>query len=270
MNNSLMLAQLLDETREWWKFLVQILLLYLGVWVVYRMSDRLAKGVLKMRRFASPILRVERRKLLRGLLAGIFTFVAFLIATLLTLRLLNVSNDSIVWAVGLFAAAFGLSARPIVSDFIAGIGFLFEDPFGIDEKIELASDIQGVVASVNLRTTQLVAPTGEIFTIPNGEIRIIRNFSRGRFSMADVTIKIDSADLENALALLHKLGKEAPTLLPNLLESWQIISEEGMMGKETELTLIAKAKYGQAATLRPDILAILQKHFMQEEIDLMD
>ncbi|MBK9051164.1 MAG: mechanosensitive ion channel family protein [Chloroflexi bacterium] len=138
-----------------------------------------------------------------------------------------------------------------MSDYLTGINLLFEDPFDVGEKIELhglaGGPVEGVVEEVRLRATLMRAPTGELYSIPNGEIRVVRNFSRGRFSMADINLKINSEDLGTIIALLENLGKEAPAILPNLLEPWQIISETGVIGQQTELTLVAKARFGKAA-----------------------
>ncbi|KAA3659420.1 MAG: mechanosensitive ion channel family protein [Chloroflexi bacterium] len=144
----------------------------------------------------------------------------------------------------------------MVSDFLAGIRFIFEDTFEVGEKVELpglpgGTIVEGVVEAVNLRVTLMRATTSEPYTLPNGEIRVVRNFSRGRFSIANIKIKISAADLSLALPLLEDLGREAVTLLPNLLEPWQVISESGEIGQQTELTLVAKARFGNAAEMRP-------------------
>jgi hypothetical protein len=101
-------------------------------------------------------------------------------------------------------------------------------------------------------------------------VRVVRNFSRGRFSTADVRLKIAAADLSRALPLLEELGREAVALLPNLLEPWQVISESGIIGQQTELTLLAKARFGRAAEMRPRLLALVQEHLAEVGIPLAD
>jgi hypothetical protein len=105
--------------------------------------------------------------------------------------------------------------------------------------------------------------------VPNGEVRVVRNFSRGRFSPADVKLKIAAADLGRALPLLEDLGHEAVLLLPNLLEPWHVISESGLIAQETELTLLAKARFGMAAEMRPRLLALVQERLAEADIGLV-
>jgi small conductance mechanosensitive channel len=105
--------------------------------------------------------------------------------------------------------------------------------------------------------------------VPNGEIRAVRNFSRGKFSIAKVTLKILASDLGNALTMLETLGSEAVILLPNLIEPWQVTSLEGVIGQYTELTLIAKARFGKAAELRPRLLTLVQERLSEMDIQLV-
>lgn len=257
--------------QQWLVALLTIALLYLVALVVQRLSRPLAHRLLSLTRLTRRRrpLREERLKTLRDLTTSLITLFAFLVATMLSLIVLNVELDTIIWAVGLFTAGFGLGARPLVSDFLTGVSFLFEDPYDVGEKVELAGNVQGVVEGVYLRTTLLRSHTGELYTVPNGEVRVIRNFSRGRFSVADIKISVGAADLERALPLLDELGHEAVALLPNLLEPWNVLSTTGEMGAQAELTLAAKARFGHAAEMRPRMLTLVQKRLEEAEIALL-
>lgn len=259
-----------------WQQTLQIFLYYFLAWIVHRLANRLASRFMRLSRLAPKNRQPSqsRQETLRGLIAGVVTFLAFLVATLLSLSLF-VNTSTLIWMVGLFSAAFGLGTRPLVSDFLAGISFIFEDTFEVGEKIELtglpgAIKIEGVVEAVNLRTTLIRATTGEPYTVPNGEIRVVRNFSRGRFSTANIKIKIATTDLGDVLPLLEKLGQEAVTLLPNLLEPWLVISESGEIGHQTELTLVAKSRFGYAAEMRPRLLTLVQEWLTENGISLAE
>jgi hypothetical protein len=72
------------------------------------------------------------------------------------------------------------------------------------------------------------------------------------------------------LSILESLGEEALLILPNLIEPWQVISETGVIGQQTELTLVAKARFGQAAVLRTKLLSLVQERLEQAGINLAD
>lgn len=223
-------------------------------------------------RVPSTKMRAERQRTIQLLIASTISITAFVVAVMLALAQF-MSSGALAVVTGLFTAAFGFGARTLIGDLLAGISNIFEDHFDVGEKVEIAhvsSTVEGVVESVNLRTTSVRAPSGELLVIPNGEIRVLRNFSRGRFSTADIKLKILSPDLKRALPALEDLGVDAVSLLPNLLEPWQIISEEGTMGEHTELTLLVKAKFGQAAKLRPNLLALVHQRLNDAGIFLVD
>lgn len=255
-------------TGAWWGDAAYVATLYLLAWVVHRLARWIARALVRLRCLTrnQPQLRPERCKTVQSVIASGISYSAFAAATVASLARF-VRLDTLVWVVGLFSAAFGLGARPLISDVLTGIGLIFEDTFAVGEKVEILG-VQGVVEVVNLRTTCMRAPTGELYVVPNGEIRVVRNFSRGRFSTAKLKLKIASADLGSALPLLEELGKEAVAMLPNLLEPWQVISESGTIGQETELTLLAKARFGQAAEMCPRLLALVQERMSEAGVTL--
>jgi moderate conductance mechanosensitive channel len=256
----------------WWGRPLLIIVFFLLAYFIHRLAGRMANRFVHLNRFSGEKRqwRPERRETLKGLSASIITFLAFGAAALFSLSL-YIDTETLVWMVGLFSAAFGLGARPLISDFLTGIGFIFEDTFDVGEKIELptiGSGIEGVIERVNLRTTMVRAPTGELYTVPNGEIRLVRNFSRGRFSVADIKLKIAATDLQRALPILEELAIEAISLLPNLLEPWQVIYPDGEISQHTEIILTAKARFGQAAEMRRKLIPLVQERLEEAEIHL--
>jgi len=257
-------------TERWWGHVVYIVLFYFVAWVVHRLGPRLARHLVRLTRLAREGRRPrpERRETLRSVFASMISLLAFGLATLASVGRF-VDAATLVWMVGLFSAAFGLGARPLISDILAGIGLIFEDTFAVGEKVDILN-VEGVVEAVNLRTTWLRAASGELYIVPNGDVRVVRNFSRGRFSSVKVTLKIAAADLNRVLPTLEALGEEAVVLLPNLLEPWLVISESGVIGLETELTLVAKARFGQGADMRPRLLALVQERLSDAGIEFVN
>lgn len=251
-------------------YVIPIAVFYVLAYLNHRYSDSLTRrfkplGDLTMRK--NPR-RAERQQTLQLLLSSVISISGFVIATLLTMTLF-VNVDTLIWVIGLFSAAFGLGARPFISDYLTGLSFFFEDIYDVGDKIEIPLSpqrVEGVVEKVSLRITQIRGMEGELFTMPNGDIRLIRNFSRGEFSPTSVTLKVPSEALSETLARLEILGEEAMTQLPNLIQPWQVISTTGALGHEAELTVLAKAKFGKGAEMRTRMLTYLQEELHLAEI----
>jgi small conductance mechanosensitive channel len=252
-------------------FVLPIILAFLLAAVVRVLGRYLVARFIKISDFAPQGLRLrqERQKTLRDILSSIIGVAAFSTAILFTLGLF-VNTAVLLWLVGLFGAGFSFGANRLVADFMTGISFIVEEHFDVGEKIEV-NDIVGVVERINFRTTVLRASSGELYVIPNGEIRTLRNLSRGVFSKADITIKIAALHLDIALPLLRDLGKEAVTILPIIAELWEVIApEDVVMGQTVEITLAVKAQHGKAAELRPVMLAVVAGRLAQAGVYLAE
>jgi small-conductance mechanosensitive channel len=260
------LSQTPEGAPPSWEYLLIIALFFFVAWLVSRMAPRLARYSARLRRSkaSEERLRPERLATLSGLISSAISVLAFIVAGILSLSLF-IDNTTLIWIIGLFSAAFGLGARNLVNDFVSGISLIFADDYAVGEKVEVVG-IAGVIEAVNVRTTLLRSPSGELYVVPNGDVRMIRNFSRGRFSAVNVAVKIAGADLSRALLLLQELAGEALLLLPNLLEPWQVISKQGIIGQATELTLVAKARFGTAAEMRPRLLALVHERLTEADI----
>jgi len=162
-------------------FAVAFLLQYLSE----PLTRRLMPKPHTAKQIKTPEQHAARRETLIGLVSGTITGTAYLIASFTALAQF-ISVDTLVWMIGLFGAGLGFSAKPFISDYMTGIAFISDDTFDIGEKVEINS-IEGVVESVDLRMTRLRGINGEAYIIPNGEIRTVRNFSRGRFTPVKVS-----------------------------------------------------------------------------------
>lgn len=249
-------------------------LYFLLALLVAALARRLARGVAWLTYLAPRHQRPtqERRQTLQGLIASGIKFAAFVVAIVATLALF-IHSDTLVWMIGLFSAAFGLGARAFVNDLLAGGSFIFRNTFAIGEKVEMVvgmEHIQGVIERVNVLDTLVRAPTGDLFTVPNGEIRIIRNFSRADFSSVKLAFMVSWDDLARTLALLEALGQEAVTLLPDLIEPWQVLAPTEVFGPKTPLTVIAKATFAHAVAVKLQIARLLQARLQAAGISLIE
>ncbi|MFP4322461.1 MAG: mechanosensitive ion channel family protein, partial [Anaerolineales bacterium] len=158
------------------RYLLPILVFFSIAYLIHRISTPVAErfqplGNITMR--DNPQ-RFERLRTLQALVSNAISINVFILATLASLTLF-VNTDTLLWVVGLFSAAFGLGARPFISDFLTGLSFIFEDSFYVSDKIEIPlfpHHVEGVVEKVSLRITQIRGMDGELMTMPNGDIRL--------------------------------------------------------------------------------------------------
>lgn len=276
------MADLIQQTWQLFDALVpgpeavgRVLRVAVPGWLVYQLARPLARLAIGLtghaRRFR---LRPARLAVVEGLVADAIRAGVLLAGVLLLLTATRlVERGDLVWIIGLLSAGIGLAARPVLTDYLHGITFIFGDTFAVGEKIHLPGvpgDVEGTVEQVGLRALSVRAQTGELFMVPNGEVRVVRNFGRGHYSMSTVHVRVRSEDLDRAVALLNDVRDEAIAHLPELLEPWRVISQDGTMGSENQLTVVFKSDFGKAAELRPRLSGFLQRRLAQANIPVVD
>jgi len=259
------LAQYLTAT------LIVLALLDLAIFVAFN-SQRIARWMVGFGRLVPRFSHdgPNRKETLIRLYASFISTLAIVLVLLGILRLF-VDSAQIIWIIGLFSAAFGLGARGLVADLVAGATYIFRNTFSIGEKVEFVvagNKVEGTVEDVNLRATLLRATTGELFTVPNGEITIIRNFSRSTYSGTLIKLSIPTAQLAVALDALRNLGQRAPELVPELNEPWQLLITNEFVGATTEVTVVARFAFGKAAPLKARLVAAIDAELMQAGVRL--
>lgn len=236
-------------------YLLRILIVIVITWLAAKAASWLAVRML-MVRVPSTLRAVDERRrfTLQSLVGGAVTGGVYIIGFITALLVLNVQPGLILTTLGLFSAGLGIGARPVISDYLAGIILIFEDLFSVGDKVEMI-EVIGLVEAVNLRTTLIRSTTGELYIVPNGDVRVVRNLSRGLFSVATVKVTVASSDLSKALEVLEQMANIAQAQIPDLIERPEFVSEEGLISAHVELTLAAKASYGRGARVRTRLMA---------------
>jgi small conductance mechanosensitive channel len=151
---------------------------------------------------ADEITRVET-------LARVFrhaaTIVIFIVAGTLVLDALGISVAPILATAGVAGVAIGFGAQSLIKDYFTGFFLLLEDQVRQGDVVEVAGK-SGLVEEVTLRYVRLRDFDGHVHFVPNGEIKVVTNRTRG-FAQAAVEVGIDyAADLEKALAVMREVG----------------------------------------------------------------
>ncbi len=257
--------------------LIFVVVVFVLAWLISRISGRLSGWLLKAAQYdpdrwagTEPSLDQRRRRTVQQLVAGFISFTAYTTALILALsQFFSLSNLAIVATVA--TNAFGFAARDYIGDMLNGVSNIFENRFNVGDKIAIfrvGDKLEGVVEHVTVRTLGIRTRTGELINVPQGEVRILLNYSRGSYSGVDVICKVAAADLPAAMAELLALGQEAPTLLPECIEPWTLVSRDGTLGSAAEIRIHARAHFGYGAGLRLRIMMLVEKRLSEAGIPL--
>lgn len=251
-----------------------IALYFVAALVFSLVARRLARPVVLLarrlpgHRVMSPL----RQKTLESLIASLISLIAFIIA-MFGIFSLFVNSERLIWIIGLFSAAFGLGARALVADILAGTRFIFRNTFAIGEKVELnvaGVSVEGTIEEANVTNTLVRAQSGEAFVVPNGDISVIRNFSRAPYSSARIQFFVKSEQLSRALDALDAISSTIGTALPEVIEPFQVLSTSDMMGNKVQLTIMAHCGYARAATVKLRLMDLVYQQLRKAEVEVVD
>lgn len=143
-----------------------------------------------------------RASTLESLTKNILSYILMFVLAVTVLQTFGIDATAILAGAGIVGLAVGFGAQGLVSDIVTGFFLLLEKQLEVGDSIT-TSTFSGTVEQVGLRTTQLRSPDGTLHFIPNREIKILSNHSRGDMqALVDVIISNDN-DIPYCLQILQ-------------------------------------------------------------------
>jgi moderate conductance mechanosensitive channel len=186
---------------------------------IRRLTDRTATGamptILRARRIRAvapgdagdqvAARRTQRAEAMGSVLRSFASIVVLGIAIVLVLGELGINLAPILASAGVVGVALGFGAQNLVKDFIAGIGIILEDQYGVGDVVDLG-EASGTVEAVGLRITRLRDVNGVVWYARNGEILRVGNKSQGYAQVViDMPVAHDT-DLESCRTVMQEVA----------------------------------------------------------------
>ena len=190
---------------------VSILVVAVAALVVVRLLERAIPATIgrAVMREATPLNERDLRKradTLSSVLLACARAAVLVIALLMVVGEFGVNVVPVIAGLGIGGIALGLGAQSLVRDAINGILILTENQFGKGDMVKVAG-VQGWVEEVNLRRTVLRDADGTLHSVPNSEIKVASNLTRG-FSGVDLVVSLaPGTDVDVALRLINDAGE---------------------------------------------------------------
>jgi len=125
---------------------------------------------------------IQRAATLAHALSATVTVLVWTIAVFIALGYLDVNLAPLIAGAGIAGVALGFGAQSIVKDSLSGFFILLENQFGVGDTVEVrttADPVLGRIEWFTLRATALRAYDGTLHMVPNGNIQVVSNKSRG-------------------------------------------------------------------------------------------
>lgn len=178
---------------------------------------------------------------LAAILKNLGKYVFYFIGLVPTLELFGIKTTSILATAGIGGLAIGFGAQSLVKDVITGFFILFEDQFSVGDYVKVEG-YEGIVEEMGLRVTKIRGFSGELYIIPNSNIQIVTNSTKGSMrALVEVSISYEE-DIDKALGVLEEISKKMRNTEDSIVEGPTVLGISKLGEYEIGLTVVAKTK----------------------------
>jgi small-conductance mechanosensitive channel len=187
---------------------IAIIVARMGSRVIRRLLERVANQAATR----SGSARAARVTTMSGVVANIWRFFVFVVTGAIVLGMLGINLTPLLASATIIGATLGFGAQQIVRDYFSGILMTVEDQYNVGDSVKVG-DMTGVVEEVTMRLTRFRGADGTVFIIPNGDIRLVGNLSRGwARAIVDLTLPgTGAADLDTLREVIGAAAHEVAT-----------------------------------------------------------
>ena len=171
---------------------------------------------------------------------------------------------------GFFTFAISLASQNLLQDLIGGLLILWEDQYAVGDVVCI-DDQWGLVEKITLRITQLRNLDGELITIPNGSIGIVRNVSSD-WSRVNYAVEVSyETDVDLALNIIEATAQQLyqdPQWQESMLEAPEILGVDNVAHTGILIRLIIKTLPLRQWIVARELRRRLKKAFDQKGIKI--
>ncbi|MEA5541570.1 mechanosensitive ion channel family protein [Limnoraphis robusta Tam1] len=205
----------------------------------------------------------SRRLTLIPLFRSLLQYLIYFTVGISILYTLDINPAPILAGAGIVGIAVGLGAQALINDIVSGFFILFENYYLVGDYVEAGKAeekvVEGVVEAIELRTTRIRHPNGQLQIIRNGEMGSITNYSKEYiFALVEVVVPYD-ANLGHVYQIIEKIGQHLKANYLDVLEPTQVDGIETLGESNLMLRTLTKVKPGKHLQIQ----RILRKMFIK-------
>jgi small-conductance mechanosensitive channel len=247
----------------------------LGIWVLAWLAWRVVR--LTAHRIEAAVddgddsittLREQRGRTISQLLRSVGRVMIITIAVLLTFDVF-INIAPILAGAGILGLAVSFGAQSLVRDIISGFFILLENQFAVGDVIEVAGK-SGVVERMTMRVVVLRDLEGTMHVIPNGEMKVVSNKTRG-WARAVVDISVPyTEDVDRILGVVRDEAAQFstdPVWGLQLDGPVEVLGVESMTDSSVVIRTLLKTQPGSQWNVAREFRRRLINRFSREAIE---
>ena len=253
--------------------IIQIIGLYFACGVLIEISNIILEDLVLKTDHLTDLQR-QRRLTVIPLFKSILKYVTYFAGGVLVLNLIGINPAPILAGAGIVGLAVGFGAQNLINDIVCGFFILFENYYLVGDYIEAGKEeerfVEGTVEAIELRTTHIRHPDGQLQIIRNGDIGSIVNYSK-HYTYATVDVPVaPGLDLEQVYQLIISVGERLQSDCLDILEPTQIEGLESFDVDNLIIRTTTRVKPGKhlhvQRLLRSKLKAAFDEQLVQKSV----
>lgn len=189
------------------RILVILIIAYIFRRFSGRLIDKIIRKAISAKGFLTPGAEKKREDTLIAVFEGVLKMVIWVIVLFMIVAELGVNIGPLLAGAGVIGLAVGFGAQYIIRDFFTGLFIILENQYRVGDVVCIGT-VCGTVESINLRMTILRDVDGAVHHIPNGEIKIATNKTKG-FARINLVIGVAyDTDVEKVKQVINRVGQD--------------------------------------------------------------
>ena len=213
----------------------------------------------------------KRQDTIETLAVNVIRFFVVVIATLMILQAgFRLDVGPAIAGLGIAGIAIGLGTQNLVRDYLNGALILVENQYSKGDIVAIAG-VSGRVEDFTLRRTTLRDTDGIVHTVPNGQITVASNMTRGWARVNQDIQVVYGTNLELAAEVIDDVGRALAAdqkWAPKVLQAphFERISELGERG--ITLKIRGTVRASEQWSVGGELLSRLLKAFAEHGIEM--
>ena len=212
-----------------------------------------------------------RRKTILRLIENLLNYALYFLLFYWVLSILGLPVSSLLAGAGIAGVAIGMGAQGFLSDLVNGFFILLERQLDVGDNVSLTNGsitIKGIVVSVGIRTTQMRDHDGTLHYVPNRNITVVSNLSRGDLQVViDLPLRLDT-NLEQVTAVLSQVNAQHLGQISTILAPADLIGPQMDIRGNFCYRIKLKVENGSQATVYREMYSLYHKALLEAGIDL--
>lgn len=253
---------------------LKILVILIGAYLLRRFASALIDKIVRRAVTDNGVLDPEEEKKREDTLISVFEATVKVIiwvgVIFMVISELGINIGPLLAGAGVVGLAIGFGAQYIIRDFFTGLFVILENQYRVGDVI-CVGDICGSVEDLNLRMTVLRDADGAVHYIPNGQIKIATNKTKG-FARVNLIVGVAyETDIEKVKKIVNQVGRnlaEDPAWKDKILKAPEFVRVDNFGASSIDIKVSGEVKPLEQWSVLGELRKRIKDAFDKEGVEI--